>query len=183
MELRRLFIFRGVEWIWLRCFGRRVASKAGKLSGNQCRYQVLQVSPGGVTAPTHDSPETAARRSRPRIPTWMDVIARRAWGPAIIEATVRRDLLCKRALPAAGPGKLAEVVLPARLAPRQRDSCKAPANIRAAWCTAPPFPAASPKMGYSSQRHILSPGKLLVKTDRKSTRLNSSHLGISYAVF
>src|SRR5437899_11268584 len=41
--------------------------------------------------------------------------------------------------------------------------------------------AAASRTGEGEQ--LLSTGALLTLTDRKSTRLNSSHLGISYAVF
>src|SRR5437899_4657936 len=49
------------------------------------------------------------------------------------------------------------------------------------WTTVPTSPAFNPLRGTSSVSTTRSCS--LIITDRKSTRLNSSHLGISYAVF
>src|ERR1035438_5758258 len=45
-------------------------------------------------------------------------------------------------------------------------------------CAAPPVPRADDPDGHARPHHTA-----LSRIDRKSTRLNSSHLGISYAVF
>src|SRR5947199_3997208 len=51
-------------------------------------------------------------------------------------------------------------------------------KTRTTFCT-PPVPRATSVAASASSR-VTNPSK---NTDRKSTRLNSSHLGISYAVF
>src|SRR5690242_21316760 len=60
----------------------------------------------------------------------------------------------------------------------------APLGWRAARCT-PVRPTARPSPGERAvfAQHIVLLALLLVAQDRKSTRLNSSHMSISYAVF
>src|SRR5437867_6860597 len=65
-------------------------------------------------------------------------------------------------------------------------TCSAAAQATAGAIT-PTVSQVSPKptggTGKTQARHAVSPGRTVIVADRKSTRLNSSHRTISYAVF
>src|SRR5256885_8194635 len=61
-------------------------------------------------------------------------------------------------------------------------SSRRPVRSKTCWASRL-APSASPRGGTARARRVRPPARFQIRPDRKSTRLNSSHLVISYAVF